>query len=102
MGHPIPTILVTGFGPFPGMETNPSGLVAARIDAQIHSGVRFVGQLLPTSWAKAFPALVAATQKHQPDMLIMLGVAAQRPNICIERTAQNYCRRSQVTGVAVR
>ncbi|MCK0209071.1 peptidase C15 [Starkeya koreensis] len=87
-----PRILVTGFGRFPGMPSNPSASLAralargrsgaGRVDARIEA------RILPTLWseATAFPALLDAAA---PDIVLMLGVAGRRRQVCIECVARN-------------
>lgn len=83
------TILVTGFGPFPGVAYNPSGAAAKAIDGERVGQVAFVGRQVPVSWARAWPAIRAAVDEVAPVALVMLGVAVARQQICVERVARN-------------
>ncbi len=81
------TLLVTGFGPFPGVPDNPTAELARRADAL--PGV--VGRVLDTQWKLAWPQLRAALEEIRPDALLMFGVAVQRDEIQYERRARNWC-----------
>lgn len=83
------TLLVTGFGPFPGVPYNPSGAAATAIDGARVGEVAIVGRVVPCSWARAWPAIVAAVAAVRPQALVMLGVAAQRTQLEIELVARN-------------
>ncbi|MGK0359162.1 MAG: pyroglutamyl-peptidase [Bradymonadia bacterium] len=84
------TLLVTGFGAFPGVPENPSGAVARLLDGTVRGDVRIVGREIETSWARAWPALAEAARVEAPDALVMLGVSA-RAVLQIELTARNLC-----------
>lgn len=84
------TVLVTGFGPFPGVPVNPTAAVAQALDGQIVAGARVAGRVLPVDWSTGLPALDAAVAAVHPDALIMLGVAP-RDGIQVERVARNRC-----------
>lgn len=84
------TMLITGFGPFPRVDHNPSGLLARLLDGQEVAGVRFVGLQIDTSWTRAWPALSAAAERLEPDALVMLGVA-NRDTVEVEIVAHNHC-----------
>lgn len=83
-------LLVTGFGPFPGVERNPSGAAAQALDGLRLAGWRVAGRTLDTSWARAFAQLRAHVEEMAPEMLVMLGVAP-RAAVEIERLAHNRC-----------
>ena len=70
------TILLTGFGPFPGVEHNPSGAVARALAArQGVPGVRLCGAVLDTSYARAPAQLQQALDLQRPWAVLSLGVA---------------------------
>ncbi|MPT21800.1 MAG: peptidase C15, partial [Starkeya sp.] len=79
-----PRLLITGFGHFPGMPANPSAQLARRLArSRPAAGAATEERLLATRWDEAagFPALLAQTQ---PDIVLMLGVAARRRRVSIE------------------
>lgn len=82
-------VLVTGFGPFPGVADNPSGQLARSVHGAVLHGVPVVGVELPTVWREAWATIEAAVEAHAPGALVMLGVAADRDQVQIERVARN-------------
>lgn len=88
-GRPAPTLLITGFGHFPGMPSNPS----ARLARLLARGRRFAGaqvalHLLPTRWDVA-AGFRATLERSAPDVVLMLGVASRRRQVSIEVLARN-------------
>ncbi len=86
-----PTILITGFGPFPGAPTNPTmrlarhlGRVRRMAFTDMHREVR----LLPTTWAMldAVPRTVDAVR---PEAVLMFGLAGRRRRVTPEARAMN-------------
>ncbi|MGI9407831.1 MAG: hypothetical protein ACR2O4_15760 [Hyphomicrobiaceae bacterium] len=86
-------ILVTGFGPFPGVPHNISGEVAEAC-AEAWSGrpgVTAEFLLLDTDWQTA-PSLVRQKLKQtEPDIIIHLGVADDATGLTLESHAYNAC-----------
>ena len=96
------TILITGFGPFPGAPFNPTGALvkalAWRTDRQ--AGVRRVAHVFATSYDtvdRELPALIAG---EKPAALIMFGLAQRTRHVRIETLARNTLARAipDVTG----
>jgi pyroglutamyl-peptidase len=86
------TILLTGFGPFPGAPFNPTGplvkeLARRRTPALRH--IRRVAHVFPTSYQAVDRDLPALIAREQPDALIMFGLAARRRLISVETWARN-------------
>jgi pyroglutamyl-peptidase len=86
------TLLLTGFGPFPGAPYNPTGPLVARL-AKLRrpalEGVTIVPHVFTTSYAavdKELPALIA---HHRPDALLMFGLAGRAKWLRIETRARN-------------
>jgi pyroglutamyl-peptidase len=85
-------ILLTGFGPFPGVPVNPTGLLMARIasgkvpfpDAEIST------LTLDTVYARAHAMLEEALRRLQPHALISFGVAVGETTYRLERLAVNW------------
>jgi pyroglutamyl-peptidase len=98
------TILLTGFGPFPGAPFNPTGpLVArlARLRGPALAGVTIVPHVFPTSYAAVDRELPALLRKHKPDAVLMFGLATRTPHIRIETRARNaYALIPDATGLA--
>lgn len=83
-----PRLLITGFGPFPGVADNPSGRLALSLDGTSAAGVALFGRVLDTHWLLAWPQLQAAVATLAPDAVVMLGVA-ERGAVQVERVAFN-------------
>jgi pyroglutamyl-peptidase len=86
------TILITGFGPFPGAPFNPTGpLVAELANRRIAGlrGLRRVAHVFPTSYVAVDRELPALLARERPDVLLMFGLAARRRHISIETRARN-------------
>ncbi len=86
------TILVTGFGPFPGAPFNPTAALVTRL-ARLRrpglTGVNIVPHVFPTSYAavdRELPALIAA---HKPDAILMFGLHGRTRALRIETRARN-------------
>jgi pyroglutamyl-peptidase len=93
MTTPMPTtILITGFGPFPGAPVNPTTPLVhhlARLRRPGLNGVRLVGHVFATSYAAVDRELPALIAREKPDALLMFGVATREKRIRIETRARN-------------
>jgi pyroglutamyl-peptidase len=96
------TILVTGFGPFPGAPFNPTGPLAERLARRpTLAGVKLVAHIFPTSYAAVDRDLPKLIAKHKPDALLMFGLDMKRPVLRIETQARNALSRlADVDGTA--
>jgi pyroglutamyl-peptidase len=72
-------VLVTGFEPFGTHAQNPSQLVAERLG----------GAVLPVSATRLAAALDSLIERHQPRLLIGLGLSAGRTMLAVERVGIN-------------
>ena len=81
--------LVTGFTPFADDTINPSAEIARKLDGEILDGMRVVGAVLPTEFARAPSALEALIEQHRPALVVALGLAGGRREISLERVAIN-------------
>ena len=80
------TILLTGFSPFHGVETNPSQWIVEHFAAQKRD---LITAVLPTEYAASGEKIRALIREHQPDVVLSLGVAQSRTSISLERVALN-------------
>jgi pyroglutamyl-peptidase len=86
------TILLTGFGPFPGAPVNPTGPLVQALARSRHSdlrGVRRVAHVFETSYAAVDRELPLLLAREQPLVLIMFGLAQRSRHIRIETRARN-------------
>jgi pyroglutamyl-peptidase len=89
-------VLVTGFGPFPGAPYNPTQQLVARLTRlrrPATAELRLVTHVLPTSYAAVDQQLPLLVEKHQPDAIVMFGVAGRSKAIRIEMLARNRITR---------
>ena len=80
--------LVTGFDAFGGDAVNPSSLAVGRLKKRIGGVVVHTAQL-PTSYAQSAKVLLAAIEKTRPDIVLCVGQAGGRSELCLERVAIN-------------
>lgn len=89
-----PSVLLTGFGPFPGIPVNASALLVEMLarmattrwlDADIHAAT------LPTEWRRGIDKLDTLWSRHAPDIALHFGVADRNTGFDLERTAWNAC-----------
>lgn len=86
------TILLTGFGPFPGAPFNPTGPLVRRLAGRPCSGLRDmrrVAHVFATSYQAVDQELPALIARERPAALIMFGLAPRSRHIRIETRARN-------------
>ncbi len=83
------TILVTGFGPFPGAPFNPTGPLVKQLARLRRRGVKIVPYVFETSYAAVDHDLPKLIARHKPDALLMFGLATRARKLRIETRAQN-------------
>lgn len=86
------TLLLTFFGPFPGVPVNPTVALAEgaqRLLARMRPDLNVITRELPVSYDGSSTALRTALQEVQPDALISLGVAVGRDAVSLEQVAIN-------------
>jgi pyroglutamyl-peptidase len=95
---PHPTVLLTGFGPFPGITVNASTALVkglARSARQAIPDFRFIAAILPTDWDRAPPTIARLHRRHAPVLALHFGVAASARGFRIETEARNICHASR-------
>ena len=88
------TLLLTGFGPFPGVPVNASSALVARIAAVARprlSTVTIATATLPTEWRRGPDRVRALIARLRPEIVIHFGVAEQARGFVIERVGANAC-----------
>lgn len=89
------TILLTGFGPFPGVSQNVSERFVpklAHLAARRFSAHRVVARILPTDWQKAPARLETLYERERPKLVLHFGVSARANSYVLETLAHNACR----------
>lgn len=95
MASPRPTILLTGFGPFPGVDSNatakliPELVEAARAKFTDHD---VVGVVLPTEWVAAPQKLGDLLARPGTVLALHFGVSRQADGFQIELIGRNQCK----------
>lgn len=85
-----PRVLLTGFEPFGGMETNPSGVVVINAAQQLTAqGIPTESVILPVTFRGASERLKQAMAASNWDLIVCVGVAPGRTKVGIERVAIN-------------
>lgn len=92
------TILLTGFGPFPGVPENASERLVsklAHLAARRFSAHRVVARVLPTEWERAPARLEFLYDRERPKLVLHFGVSARASAYVIETVARNACRAAE-------
>ncbi|WP_052462320.1 pyroglutamyl-peptidase I family protein [Nigerium massiliense] len=87
----MPTVVLTGFGPFSGVECNPAreGVLEAGMSLYTDPGVRLVVEILPVEFERARRRLQQLAADVRPDLWLSFGVAANRTAVTPERWGHN-------------
>jgi pyroglutamyl-peptidase len=86
------TVLITGFGRFPGAPYNPSELVARAVGRRRRpalADVKRVVHIFQTSYAAVDRDLPTLLATHKPDVVLLFGLAGRTPQVRIETLARN-------------
>jgi pyroglutamyl-peptidase len=86
------TILLTGFGPFPGVSENASERFVpklAHLAARRFSAHRVVARILPTEWERAPSRLEMLYERERPKLVLHFGVSSHADGYVIETIARN-------------
>lgn len=83
------TILVTGFGPFPGAPFNPTGPLVARLARVKLPRTKIVTHIFETSYTAVDRDLPKLLKRHKPDAILMFGLASRARIVRVETRAQN-------------
>ena len=83
------TVLLTGFEPFAGAATNPSGQAVRALHGRRIAGHRIVARALPVEFGESLKRLRAAIREVRPGIVVCTGLASTRDAISLERVAIN-------------
>ena len=83
------TILLTGYEPFGGHETNPSATVAESLDGATLGGATVVGRELPVVFDEALPRIRSLIDTHDPATVLSTGLMPEREVLTVERVGIN-------------
>jgi pyroglutamyl-peptidase len=86
------TVLITGFGPFPGAPFNPTTALPMRLAARRRPGladVKRIPHVFQTSYAAVERELPVLIKRVRPDVVLLFGVATRTNYLRIELRARN-------------
>ncbi len=86
------SILITGFGAFPGARFNPTAPLVqklARLRRPAFAEMRLASHVFPTSYAAVDRDLPKQIARHRPDAILMFGFAPRARHVRIETQARN-------------
>jgi pyroglutamyl-peptidase len=83
------TILITGFGPFPGAPSNPTGPLVRRLAKLRIVHTKIVTHVFETSYKAVDRDLPKLLKRYKPDAILMFGLASRARIVRIETRAQN-------------
>jgi pyroglutamyl-peptidase len=86
------SVLITGFGPFPGAPFNPTATLSktlARRRRPALSEINRIAHVFPTSYAAVERELPILIARHRPDLVLLFGLAPRTPHLRIEGRARN-------------
>lgn len=81
------SILVTGFGPFPGVPKNPCQTVLAFLESRRPTEI--LTHTLPVSYRRSIVELDTMIAERQPRCIVQLGVSAKTDLVKLEQFAYN-------------
>lgn len=85
------TVLLTGFGPFPGAPFNPAGPLVERLARGRHAHLRWrrVGHVFATDYGAVDRELPQLIARERPDIMLMFGLALRTRHLRIEVVTRN-------------
>ncbi|AMW98028.1 pyroglutamyl-peptidase I [Rummeliibacillus stabekisii] len=82
-------VLITGFDPFGSDTVNPAVEAVKKLEGQKIDDVTIITQEVPTVFHESIKVVTESIEKHQPDVVILVGQAGGRTQITPERIAVN-------------
>ena len=93
------TVLVTGFGAFPGVEDNPTTHLARALHGRQVAGHAVHTTVLPVQYDLAPARTIALARELGAVLVVGTGVAMTRTRVNVERLAHNRPGRADVAGL---
>lgn len=84
-------VLVLGFGPFLEIADNPAAALARAVDGAM-AGLPVVGRVMTVSYARSLQETVDLVEELDPVLVLGVGVAANRTQVCVERIGRQAPR----------
>lgn len=88
------TVLVSGFGAFGPVRTNPSKRLVQDLASRSSSPIDCSTVVLDVSYARCFPQLERACEAVRPDAVLLIGVARSSKGLRVEMCARNLATAS--------
>jgi pyroglutamyl-peptidase len=85
-------VLVTGFGPFPGVDRNPTAELARALDGTRVGDARIVGIVLPVAYKRGPDLAIATARSIDAALVLGFGVAMRRTHVCVEHIGRHVVR----------
>lgn len=82
-------VIITGFEPYWDYSDNSSWAVAKEVAAYFVDGVDISIEQMPVSFSRVAYSLREAIEKHNPNLIIMLGQSGGSDKVKLERVALN-------------
>ncbi len=93
-----PRVLITGFGPFPGMPENVTSRLVADLAARgrdVFPAFAIRSAILPTEWDRAPALLDNLLSEFQPSTVVLFGVSGRACGFEVETVARNAATLTQ-------
>jgi pyroglutamyl-peptidase len=90
-----PIVLLTGFGPFPGVPENASAELVTRLAARLRGrlpGHDVEAEVLPTEWSAAPLRVAQLLSELKPVVALHFGVSSKATGIVVEVRGSNLAR----------
>jgi pyroglutamyl-peptidase len=95
------TVLITGFGPFPGAPYNPTGALVKRLARARRPNLRLLAHVFATRYDAVDRDLQALIETYRPDALLMFGLHNRSRTLRVETIARNALGRHADAGGAI-
>ncbi|MEV6793267.1 pyroglutamyl-peptidase I [Streptomyces sp. NPDC051320] len=89
MNQPPTRVLITGFEPFDGEDTNPSWEAAHRVAQQPPPDMDVTAVPISCVFGRAIDELRDAIEENSPELVVCVGQAGGRTDLTVERVAIN-------------
>ncbi|MEM9727449.1 MAG: pyroglutamyl-peptidase I [Myxococcota bacterium] len=86
----MPSVLITGYGPFANTPVNPAEQVARTLDGSRIGEADVVSKIVNNSFFEAIDEVTTAIEQTSPVLVVMMGEYGGRSMITVERIAINY------------
>jgi pyroglutamyl-peptidase len=86
-------VVVVGFGPFPGAPKNPSTELVRRLVRRRRPALAdttILSAIVPTAYAAVTGEFTELLRMHDPDAVLMFGIASRAQFMRVERRAVNF------------